>query len=359
MTEQTSPDASSPSAAPATPTWVAMAGYTVEKLHTNILASSLENKVPAAKELAAALWKLACAESISPTEIGTIDVKREQRLDKGRHSVVDLVVEFPVGQDRRCLAIEVKVDGRPDGKQLARMAKSYEVGAKKHMVLLCLGGAQACRMEFAPELQRTGFAPRRWSVKDIIELGSLIEAASPAPGVTRDWLAELALEERRRTLAFADVSTRADCPRRGRLQTVYRYGLAAEALAPEAGQWDVSDPRNGVVMTERSKVHQFKAKGKQSYVYLEVSKGALRVKAGSQDEDADPRSAASRLLKPIRAAMEAHDFVVADAKQRDGQHVSLLKLDPSDAKAADTMLEPFLATLRRAYKAWNAIQWPA
>lgn len=55
MTENTSTDTSAPSSAPSTPTWVAMAGYTVEKLHTNILARSIENKIPAAKELAAAL----------------------------------------------------------------------------------------------------------------------------------------------------------------------------------------------------------------------------------------------------------------------------------------------------------------
>lgn len=257
------------------------------------------------------------------------------------------------------LAIEVKVDGRPDGKQLAKMAKSYEFGSKKHMVLLCLGGAQTCRMEFTPELQKINFAPRRWSVKDILELGPLIEAASPAPGVTRDWLEELALEERRRTLAFADASSRTDYPYRGRLLAVYRYGLVAEALAPKSGQWDVSDPRNGVVMTERSKTHHFKFKGKKYYVYLEVSKGALRVKAGSQEADADPRTAAGRLLKPIRAALEAQSFSVVDAKQRDGQHVSLLKIDPEDAKAAEITLDPFLSKLRRAYVAWNAIEWPA
>ena len=229
-------------------------------------------------------------------------------------------------------------------------AMLYAGPALAEDITIGLATAQTGGLAFADE-------PALW-VKDLTGLVPLIEAAWPAPGVTRDWLAELALEERRRTLAFADASSRADCPYRGRLRTVYRYGMAAEALAPECGQWDVADPRNGVVMTERSKVYQFKYKGKHYYVYLEVTKGALRVKAGSQDEDADPRSAASRLLKPIRVAMEAHGFVAEDARQRDGQHVSLLKLDSSDAKAADITLEPFLAKLRQAYRAWNAIQWP-
>jgi len=207
MTENTPPDPSSPNSTPPAPTWVAMAGYTVEKLHTNVLARSLERKTAAAKELAAALWKKACDETIDPEHITDIMVRPEQRLGKGHHSVVDLVVELALGQDKRCLAIEVKVDGPPDGRQLNTMARSYEVGAKKALVLLCLGGAQACRLEYVRDL-KDGFQPRRWAVKDILEIGGLIEAASPAPGVTRDWLAELEIEERRRSLAYEDAATR-------------------------------------------------------------------------------------------------------------------------------------------------------
>ena len=40
MTDNTSADPPNPSTSPSTQTWVAMAGYTVEKLHTNILARS-------------------------------------------------------------------------------------------------------------------------------------------------------------------------------------------------------------------------------------------------------------------------------------------------------------------------------
>ena len=333
------------------PTWVAMAGYTVEKLHTNVLARSLESKTSAAKELAAALWNLACDEVLVPDEIGAIDVRREEALGKGRHSVVDLAIAFAVGQDTRTLAIEVKVDGRPDGKQLATMAKSHGVGARKHLVLLCLGGAQACRLEYEPELQKLAFPLRRWSVANVLDLGPLIEAASPAPGVTRDWLAELALEERRRTLAFADE--KAD-GYRGRSLDVYRYHLAAEALRPESGVWDVSDQPRGVVMTERSKPHKFKVKGKEVVVYLQVNKGVLRVKSGSHEESIDPRAATKHLLKPIRAAMEAHGFRVEDARLKKGRYVSLLKLDPEDGNLSR---DPFVAKLRRAYKAWSNIQW--
>lgn len=351
MSEQA--QAEHPSDAPLT--WVAMAGYTVEKLHTNILARSLESSKLAAKELAAELWRLACDEPIAPGEIGKIKVQREATLGKGRHSVVDLLVEFSVRQETRTLAIEVKVDGSPSGQQLATMAKSYKPDANRHLVLLCLGGAQACRLEDEPALQKLNLRPRRWSVEHILKLAPLIETASPALGVTRDWLTELTLEQRRRTLAFADAISRAGCTYRGRIWDVYRYGLAADALAPDHGFWDVSDQRNGVVMTERSKRHEFTVRGKKLTVFLQVAKGVLRVKAGSRDESIDPREATKHLLKPIRAAMEAHQFTVKDSAQKKGQYVSLLKLDAHDV---DLSREPFLTKLRRAYAAWNGIAWP-
>lgn len=354
MTENTTADTSSPPSTPPAPTWVAMAGYTVEKLHTNVLARSLESKTAAAKELAAALWKKASDEVLAPESITAIEIKRENALGKGRHSVVDLVVELTLGQEKRSLAIEVKVDGPPDARQLGAMARSHEVGAKKSLVLLCLGGAQACRLEYVRDL-KDGFQPRRWAVKDILELGPLIEAASPAPGVTRDWLAELEIEERRRTLAYEDAATRAGLPYRGRSLDVYRYYLAAEALRPDSGDWDVSDQPNGVVMTERSKTHEFKFKGKRVVVFLQVNKGILRVKAGSYEDGVDPRAATRHFLEPIRAALRSQGFDVADVKQTKGRYVSLLKLDPHDVALPR---DEFVAKLKRAFTAWNAIQWP-
>lgn len=353
MTENTAADTSPPST-PSAPTWVAMAGYTVEKLHTNILARSLEPKTPAARTLAAALWKRACDETIDPEHITDVSVHLEVALGKGRHSVVDLVVELTLGQEKRSLAIEVKVDGPPDARQLGTMARSYEVGAKKTLVLLCLGGAQACRLEYVRDL-KDGFMPRRWAVKDILELGPLIEAASPAPGVTRDWLAELEIEERRRTMAYEDAATRVGLPYRGRSLDVYRYYLAAEALRPDGGDWDISVQPRGVVMTERSKTHEFKFKGKRVVVFLQVNKGILRVKAGSYEDGVDPRAATKHFLEPIRAALRSHGFDVVDGKQTKGRYVSLLKLAPYDGALPR---DEFVAKLKRAFTAWNAIQWP-
>lgn len=354
MTDNTAADTTSPPSTSTAPTWMAMAGYTVEKLHTNILARSLEPGTPAARTLAAALWKKACDETIDPEHITDVSVHLEVALGKGRHSVVDLVVELTLGQEKRSLAIEVKVDGPPDARQLGTMARSYEVGAKKTLVLLCLGGAQACRLEYVRDL-KDGFMPRRWAVKDILELGPLIEAASPAPGVTRDWLAELEIEERRRTLAYEDAATRVGLPYRGRSLDVYRYHLAAEALRPDSGDWDVSAQPNGVVMTERSKTHEFKFKGKRVVVFLQVNKGILRVKAGSHEDGVDPRAATKNFLEPIRAALHSHGFDVAEVRQTKGRYVSLLKLDPHDGALPR---DEFVAKLRRAFTAWNAIQWP-
>ncbi len=344
------PDASS--SPPAVPTWVAMAGYTVEKLHTNILACSLNSGKPAAKQLTAALWQLACGETIASGEIGTINAKAEVAVGSGRHSVVDLHVEFEVGQGKRTLAIEVKVDGSPDGGHLATMATSLRVDAQRQLVLLCLGSAQVCHLDGKEALHKLNLQPSHWSVKHILQLADLIEAASPAPGVTKDWLTELALEERRRTEAFADATLPTDWTYRGRVRDVYRYALAAAALAPDHGSWHVSDQPHGVVLTERSKHREIKVRSHTFVVYLEVAGCVLRVKAGSWEPSRDARAATKHLLAPIRAAMENHKFTVTNATAKKGQYVTLLKLDAHDT---DLSREPFLHKLRRAYRAWGEL----
>jgi hypothetical protein len=338
-----------------TPTWIDIAGYTIEKLHTNVLARSLKSGTPAANELAAALWKLASGEEVPGVQITDLHVRCEHPLGKGTHSVVDLLLDFAVGGGARHLAVEVKVDGPPNGAQLATMAKSLMLGPHRKLVLLCLGGAQACRIEAERDLQAQDIQIPRWSVKDILNLSYQIEAASPAPGVTRDWLAELANEECRRTGAFEDASLVCDRRYRYRLQDVYRYRLAAEALDPDGGFWDVSVQPFGVVMTERSMRREVTFEGKKVAVYLQVVDGVLRVKAGAWFEPADPRAVTKAVLPALRAALEKGGFMVDAAKQTTGRSVSLLSLDQHDA---DLSSAAFVPKLRRAFKAWSTTAWP-
>lgn len=350
MSSNTPPESSA-----TTPSWIDIAGYSIEKLHTNVLARSLTSSTPAAAELAAALWKLASDESVAPAAITALHAQCEHRLKRGAHSVVDLLVTFVVDGSPRHLAVEVKVDGPPDGTQLESMATSFVPGPHRHLVLLCMGGAQVCRIEAEQDLLAKNLVIRRLAVKDILQLGKLVEAASPAPGVTRDWLAELADEERRRTEAFEDgAATRHRY--RGRSLDVYRYRLAADAMASDnSGSWDVSVQPFGVVMTERSKQRTLTFKGATVKMYLQVVDGVLRVKAGTRSESADPRAATEAALAALRVSLEKHGFTVENPRQTSGKFVSLLTIDPHDASVSR---DNFVPKLRRAYTAWCSTPWP-
>lgn len=336
------------------PTWVDIAGYTFEKIHTNVLARALKSGTYAANELAVALWELASKEVIPPGEITSLAAVCEQALGRGTHSVVDLSLEFIWAGVPRRLAIEVKVDGAPNGAQLASMAKALELGPNRRLVLLTVGGAQACRIEAEHNLQDLQLPIPRWAVKDMLALGGRIKAASPAPLVTQDWLTELELEERRRTQAYDADAASHGYRGRGRILEIYRYALAAQDLAPKGGTWNVSDQQFGVVMTERSHHHVIH-KGQKISVYLQMVGGVLRVKAGAWEGPADSRAATLAVLSPIRAAMEHHGFKVEAAKQTQGRSVSLLSIDPHDNSLSR---EPLVQRLRRAYEAWSSIAWP-
>jgi hypothetical protein len=74
------------------PTWVDIAGYTLEKVHTNTLARALATRTPAAHRLAAALWKRASGEDLADFSIRAVEP--EYRLKRGRGAIVDLYLEL-------------------------------------------------------------------------------------------------------------------------------------------------------------------------------------------------------------------------------------------------------------------------
>lgn len=312
----------------------------------------MSEKKAEAHALAAALWRRASGEALSPEAIEALTVKRECRLkQKGRHSVVDLFVSLKTSNGQRELAVEVKVDGSPNGAQLASMASEFELGENRRLVLLTLGAAQVCRMEAAGAWDAKNRWWKRWHIEDLLELGDLIEAASPSAAITRDWREELRREQDRGTAAFADPDDLAGCGFRERLQDVYRYDLVARDLAADGVVWGVSVQPFGVVMTldPQHCLHLKNGKKSEVVVYLEVVDGCVRVKAGTKDPSIDPRKAAAAVLPRIAAAMEAHDFKGVRSSKKSGQWVTLLSFASEPPRWSRDAL---VSQLKRAYTAW-------
>jgi hypothetical protein len=331
------------------PTWVDIAGYTLEKVHTNTLARALATRTPAAHRLAAALWKRASGEDLADFSIRAVEP--EYRLKRGRGAIVDLYLELAVGSTTRALAIVAKVDGAPDGAQLTSEANALGIGSHRKLILLTLGGAQVCRI--AGETPVANAVPR-WRVADLLALAADIEAASPVLDVARAWLEELRREEQRRTLASLPDEHLRGCGYRDRLLVTYRYALLADALAPEHGRWNVAVLPYGVVMSEFPSWQRVPHGDMHVTVYLEVVDGVLRVKAGAWAKAADPRAATLTVVPRVRAALEAKGFRVEAARRAPGRSVTLLSAFP---KEGDASHEARAAQLRRAFEAWRSVAW--
>ena len=353
MTPSLDPELESLRAATASPS-VVQTTYTTEKLHTNILAAALNNKAkPAeARRLGAALWNLRTNEAIEADRITALAAVKEQRLvEHGQYSIVDLFVTMTVDGQQRELAVEVKVDGTPKGEQLASLAAGPGGGAHRRMILLCLGSAQACRIEpFEGEIPEV----TRWLVADLVGLKELIEAAAPKHGDAQAWLEELQHEELRRRRAWTDEAALADCGYRGRMMLAYRYHAGAEGLKPSGSLWEVSIQPFGVVLHGKSSHHEVPYEDTVVTLYLEVADRKLRVKAGAWYKLVDARAATEHLLPKIEVAMVARGLAVARSRRVGGASVSLMSIGP---EPVDESREAFVELLRRVHEAWKSIAW--
>jgi len=333
----------------AAPTWVDIAGYTLEKVHTNTLARALATRTDAAHRLAASLWKRASGEDL--TDFSIRAVEPERRLKRGRGAIVDLYLELAVGGATRALAIEAKVDGAPDGAQLTSEAQALDLGPHRKLVLLTLGGAQVCRIERETP---TAHGLPRWRIAHLLEHAADVEAASPAPDVARAWFDELRREEQRRQLAALPDEHLRGCGYRDRLLVTYRYALLAEALSPAHGRWNVAVLPYGVVLSEFPSWRRVPHGGTHVTVYLEVVDGVLRVKAGAWDKPVDPRAVADAVMPRVQAAFEAKSFRVEPARRAPGASVTLLAVHPlASARSHDERVEH----LRCAFEAWRSVAW--
>lgn len=353
MTSSPDPELESLRAATASPS-VVQTTYTTERLHTNLLAAALNNKAKQAeaRRLAAALWNLSAKETIEADTITALAAVKELRLvEQGQYSIVDLFVTMTVGGLQRELAVEVKVDGTPKGEQLASLAAGPGGGAHRRMILLCLGSAQACRIEpFEGEIP----AVTRWSVADLVGLKGLIEAAAPKLGDAQAWLEELEHEELRRRRAWTDEAALADCGYRSRMMLAYRYHAGAEALKASGSLWEVSIQPFGVVLHGKSSHHEVPYEGTFVTLYLEVADRKLRVKAGAWYKLVDARAATDHLIPRIEAAIAACGLAVTRSRRVDGASVSLMSIGQ---EPVDETREAFVNLLRRVHEAWKSIHW--
>lgn len=334
------------------PTWVDVAGYSLEKVHTNTLARALEQGTLASHALAAAMWTLATAERLDASTVTAVQTLREHKLGKGAGSVVDLCVRLRCDDGARSLAIEVKVDGAPDGAQLKTMADALSLGPRSALVLMCLGSAQVCRLEDEHRLGAQAALVRRWAVRDVLTLAERVEAASPSAAVARGWIEELRREEARRCVAHELISPHG-LGFRPRLIEAYRYAHAAAALTERrAGAWNLSAQPFGVVMSELPSRKRLPTPTRPVTLYLEVVDGVLRVKAGAWDGPVDLRAATDAATARVRDAMKAAGFTVEATRKTSGSSVTLLSLDPQHHAWER---EAFCARLQRAFAAWSEL----
>lgn len=331
-------------AATARPSWVQM-NYAIEKIHTNMLVAALnKGEAREARALAAALWRDASEEAIDPETITRIKATPEFQLKQGAHGTVDLLVELDAGGATRRLAIEVKVDTAPWQQQLESMSKALGEGPHQRLVLLCLGAAQALRVE------PNGTLPlrvKRWSVANVLPLRDLIVAASPVKADAEAWLDELGREEQRRAFAWTDDALLAECGYRDRLLTAYRYG----DIAATSPGWEVSLQAFGVVLHGDGSHQKI---SESVTLYLEVADGTLRVKAGAWYDKSVPLGEAEKFRSLIGKALTDAGFTVEDGQRRRSSTVSLLLLD---RQKDGWPREHFAERLERALAAWKAIDW--
>lgn len=337
-------------AATACPSWV-QSNYTIEKAHTNVLVAALNKGEPSAvRRLAAALWARAGGDTIDPDKITKVTAIPEFRLKSGPQGTIDLVVDLAAGGSSRRLAVEVKVDSVPWRGQLASMSEALGEEPGRRLVLLCLGAAQASRVE--PD-DSDPLVITRWSIAHLLGLRELIVAAAPNKIDTESWLAELGREEKRRACAWMDESLLAECGYRGRLLTAYRYSEAARDLAAPGSEWEVSLQPFGVILHAKSS--HWEIAGTTVTLYLEVADGTLRVKAGAWHDDSDALAVAEPLRARIEEAFTARGFEVKPARKKRGSSVTLMSIDP---EADAWPREAFVDRLRRALAAWEGIDRP-
>jgi hypothetical protein len=305
-------------------TWVRVAGYALEKIHTGVLVHTLTRDTAASRDLASVLWRRATKTEVDPATITDLRAEPEVSLGEGADSVIDLLVSFSTPSGKHWLGIEMKVDASPRREQLELLGKGVRgrPGAAHVMVLLALGAAQVCRIERG---QPTGVV--RLGVDDVLDAESQLLAAGE-PSIVRPWLRELAFEKARRD--GADAVKEPDARRYGyRARTLRAYQLALLARRLElagAKPWEVSIQSHNVVATSTESWRKVPGDGPPVYIYLELTDDGVCLKAGCWTGGADPRKASAAITARAIAAFGNAKLDPVKGKRRQGQSATLCKV---------------------------------
>jgi hypothetical protein len=305
-------------------TWVRVAGYALEKIHTGVLVHALTRGTPASDALAAALWKRVTGATVDPETLTDLQAKPEVSLGDGADSVIDLLVSFVTPGGRHWLGVEMKVDAPPRREQLEQLDRGVRAkpGVAHQTALLALGAAQVCRIE-----RGAPAAILRLAVRDVLAWERELLAAGD-PSIVGPWLRELAFEEARR--ASADALTESDAPQLGyRVRTLRAYQLAhlAEGLV-EAGlkPWEVSIQSHNVIATATDSWRRLPGDGPAVTVYLELTDDGVCLKAGCWSGGRDPRAASDAITSRMMAALDVAKLEPMRGKRRQGQSATLCKV---------------------------------
>ena len=330
-------------------TWVRVAGYALEKIHTGVLVHALKRGTPASKALAAALWTRVTGDVVDPETMTDLHAKPEVSLGEGADSVIDLLVSFVTPRGQHWLGVEMKVDASPRREQVEHLDRGVRAkqGVEHRTALLSLGAAQVCRVERG---EPKGI--ERLAVRDVLAWGRELLAAGE-PSIIAPWLRELAFEEARRV--EADGVTDSDAARLGyRARTLRAYQLARfsdRLVGAGLKPWEVSIQSHNVVATATDAWRRLPGDGPAVDAYLELTNDEVCLKAGCWKGERDPRAAAAAINERMMAALRDAGLAVTLGRRRQGQSATLCKVPLG--KAPDV-----IERVRQVSAVWEAT-WAA
>jgi hypothetical protein len=327
-------------------TWVRVAGYALEKIHTGVLVHALKSDRPAACALAASLWNQVTAASLAPENITELRADPEVSLGDGADSVIDLLISFQAhGQPHR-LGLEMKVDASPRKEQLERLRDGVRAKSRaaNGMALLALGSAEVCRIE-----RGVPDGVKRLGVGDLLAHAALLHDAGD-PAIVDPWLQELTFEAARRD--HADEVTEDTAARfgyRSRTLRTYQYALLSKRVeAAGGGAWEVSVQSHNVIATATDSWRRLPGEGAPTVLYLELTDDAICLKAGCWTGHGDPRKESAVIVEHAFAGFRAAGLTVVRPTQRHGTSATLCKIP---VKVGEDLAPQLLA----ASQAWATI----
>jgi len=318
------------------PGFVYAVGYSLEKLHSGVLAQML--KEPDRKDLFASLWKLVSPdEQLLPDKIVEVKVTREHKLGKG--CVIDLFAVASLGdQHYRRLFCEYKVDGTGDHDvQCARIkstaAKKYppDLNKRSAFALVTPGGAAFWDV------------PCEFRKLDIVDLLQLLQPWESAALLVKAYLSALRDEELRRKIVGTAITLSPDARRelgyRG-YDVWYDYYGVLKPLLPNPNDWRIFAASHNAVMTWepswQGKIAE--SRNPSGWLYCEMSEDKLCLKIHLTD-----RSRFGALISAVeRSAELVRTFGLTSKRRLREPHEKTQTLTLADRSYQNQLSEPHI-----------------